>query len=291
MPSHEKIKKKMEDEAVQVQQGEEEESTAKITVERLLDLAKNVNLAREDLLGSNRSALLGNITQLDLPKCGLSSLPDDLPTALPNLSIMFLSGNEFRQMPAVIGRCPKLQMVAFRDNGMESIHPDALQSQLRWLILTDNHLESLPDTIGRCRSMQKLMLSGNRLRALPETISNCTNLELIRLASNTLAEPPMQLLLLPNLCWVGLSDNPFLPRTAAGKDGAEGTATSPSLPILHDVDENGGEILGQGAGGITRKVEYRGQTVAVKHFKEGGITSDGWPEEERAISCVVSDVN
>lgn len=71
---------------------------------------------------------------------------------------------------------------------MKTVHNDALQPQLRWLILTDNQLESLPSTIGRCNILQKLMLSGNNLESLPEGISNCRRLELVRLASNRLNE-------------------------------------------------------------------------------------------------------
>jgi Leucine-rich repeat (LRR) protein len=130
--------------------------------------------------------LLYALTKLDLPGCHLSSLPLSLPDALPNLSILFLSNNDFVEMPAIIGSCKKLQMVAFKANKLQSIHPDALQSQMRWLILTDNLLETIPDTIGRCTKLQKFMLSGNLLKELPDSIANCNNLELIRLSSNQL---------------------------------------------------------------------------------------------------------
>jgi Leucine-rich repeat (LRR) protein len=79
-------------------------------------------------------------------------------------------------------------MVSFKDNGMKSIHPDSLQPQLRWLILTGNELTTLPDTIGRCKKLQKLMLSGNRIETLPNSMGACENLELVRLACNQLKE-------------------------------------------------------------------------------------------------------
>lgn len=71
---------------------------------------------------------------------------------------------------------------------MKRIHPDALQPQLRWLILTGNAIAELPETIGRCEKLQKLMLSGNKLSSLPESVENLGNLELIRLACNELKE-------------------------------------------------------------------------------------------------------
>jgi hypothetical protein len=220
-----------------------------------------------------------NITKLDLSNCNLSTLPAGLPEAVPNLSVLFLSKNRFREMPAVIGQCSKLQMVAFKDNGMETIHPDALQAQLRWLILTDNKLRALPEEIGRCCLLQKLMLSGNQLEQLPESIAKCTKLELIRLASNKLNTPPTSLLQLPSLAWVALSDNPFLRNLQA--------ASVQPLVILDGIDDLEGHELGRGAGGVTRRVEWSGQTVAVKTYN-GVITSDGLPEQERLISCAAS---
>ena len=128
------------------------------------------------------------LTTLNLPECNLSSLPGELPRIVPNLSILFCPKNQFKELPAIIGECPKLQMVSFKDNGMETIHPDALQPQMRWLILTGNQITSIPESIGRCKRMQKLMLSGNSLTVLPKAISELTNLELIRLACNKIQD-------------------------------------------------------------------------------------------------------
>uniref|UniRef100_A0A7R9WVZ8 Leucine-rich repeat-containing protein 51 n=1 Tax=Craspedostauros australis TaxID=1486917 RepID=A0A7R9WVZ8_9STRA len=128
------------------------------------------------------------LTKLNLPNCGLSSLPACMPSVLPNLSILFMPNNQFEELPAILGSCLQLQMVSFKNNGMRSIHPDALQSQLRWLILTGNAIHQIPDTIGRCRRLQKWMLSGNQLTQLPEAVQQLDNLELIRLACNRLQE-------------------------------------------------------------------------------------------------------
>jgi hypothetical protein len=239
-----------------------------------------------------------NLTKLDLPNCRLSELPDALPDALPNLSVLFLSNNRFSTMPAVVGRCRKLQMVAFKSNGMTRIDSEALQSQLRWLILTDNRLAELPSTIGRCAKLQKLILSGNQLECLPAEISGCRSLELVRLASNCLKESPAPVLRsLPNLSWVGLSDNPFLssnPRsveTSRAEESSSGEVSSPqsSLLVWEDVPDNYGEVLGRGAAGVVRKVRFRDdQYVAVKTFS-AAMTSDGLAQHERKIACLLSN--
>jgi len=226
------------------------------------------------------------VTKLDLSGCGLTeaSLKDEYATLLPNLSILFLSNNKFKTLPSVIGNFPKLQMVAFKSNGLESIHPEALQPQLRWLILTSNNLKEIPDTIGRCTQLQKFMLSGNQLTSLPATLTNCTNLELIRLATNQLAAPPLHVLQLPNLRWVALANNPFLQHHHVPDH------LFSQVHVIDGIDESAGEILGQGAGGVTRKLHYDGQDVAVKVYG-GSMTSDGLPEDERKISMAASQLN
>lgn len=129
------------------------------------------------------------------------------------------------------------------------------------------------------------MLSGNSLKVLPKSMDQLKRLELIRLACNDLQEPPLELLRLPNLRWVALSRNPFLDHIIAQR-------TEEPLPSLDDpvLVDTKWSILGQGAGGITRKVEWNGVgSVAVKTFA-GELTSDGSPQDERAISVAAASL-
>ena len=241
---------------------------------------------------------LQSITKLDLFQADLSSLPSTLPEHLPNLSILFCMRNKFQEVPAVIGKCPKLQMVSFKSNQIKSIHPEAMQEQMRWLILTDNQITALPSTIGRCVKLQKFMLSGNLIETLPEEISNCHNLELIRLASNKLKDPPLHLLQLPNLSWAAFSDNPFL-KEMTSSDTENGDKMS--LKVFQDDNldnASAGTELGKGASGITRKYTLsedlggevgNGTEVAVKEYYSS-ITSDGNPQEEKMVSMVASSL-
>jgi hypothetical protein len=50
------------------------------------------------------------LTKLNLPNCGLSTLPSEMPKLLPNLSIMFMPKNNFEELPAIVGECSKLQV-------------------------------------------------------------------------------------------------------------------------------------------------------------------------------------
>lgn len=227
---------------------------------------------------------LSALTKLELANLGLTELPSCLPEICPSLSILFCPKNAFLEVPPVIGECPNLQMVSFKEcQTIRSIHPEALQPQMRWLILTGNQIAELPDTLGRCTKMQKFMLSGNKIAKLPskEIWSKLQNLELIRLACNQLTEPPLDLLeACQNLRWAAFAGNPFLIKS---QDESGST-----LPILDDpvLDDESWPVLGKGAGGVTRKVPWKGKDVAVKTFA-GELTSDGSPQDEKAISKLV----
>jgi Protein kinase domain/Leucine rich repeat len=248
-----------------------------------------VRLARE---GITDDIMVHRIVKLDLSGQGLSTLPNGMDRALPNLSILFLSNNAFTQMPAVIGSLPSLQMVALKSNGLTTIHPDALQSQLRWLILTDNQLTEIPDTIGRCTVLQKCMLSGNLLTGLPPSVDRLQQLELIRLACNRLTDAPTNLLQLPAMKWIALGDNPFFDRFIANH--SENATKTNSIPQINDLDLQAvasGRVLGTGASGTTFAVDYHGQTVAVKKYHTSDsnhVTSDGLPASERAIALLAA---
>jgi Leucine-rich repeat (LRR) protein len=53
---------------------------------------------------------LTTLTKLNLPNCGLSTLPVNLSDLLPNLSILFAPKNHFEELPEVIGKCSNLQV-------------------------------------------------------------------------------------------------------------------------------------------------------------------------------------
>lgn len=218
---------------------------------------------------------------LDLSGNQLSALPEDLPR-LTRLRIIFCSDNPFTELPAVLGRCPALEMIGFKANRIEHVPAASLPPTLRWLVLTDNCIEALPASIGQCTRLQKLMLAGNRLRTLPAELAGCRNLELLRLAANALEEFPHWLLTLPRLSWLAMAGNPWC---AAVEEGADRLAQV--APIAWD-DLQLGEKLGEGASGVIHAARWKtgatAQAVAVKLFK-GAVTSDGLPEREMA-ACI-----
>jgi len=222
--------------------------------------------------------LADSLEILDLSSNALSSLPDEL-IQLTKLKIIFASQNKFEHLPEVLGRLPNLEMVGFKSNQIKQVAEHSLPAKLRWLILTDNQVETLPDSLGERPRLQKLALAGNRLSELPQTLSQASNLELVRISANQLTECPEQLLNLPNLAWIAFAGNPF------SKVKVDNDSTVKSVPNVSSSSYHLEHVLGQGASGVISKAVWNTpqsqfpDDIAVKVFK-GEVTSDGYPQDE-----------
>ncbi|MCK6261767.1 leucine-rich repeat-containing serine/threonine-protein kinase [Vibrio sp. ZSDE26] len=211
---------------------------------------------------------------LDLSNNQLSDFPSEI-SQLINLKILFASQNKFTHIPEVLGTCPKLEMIGFKDNQISDISDASLPAQLRWLILTDNEIETLPNSLGERPRLQKLALAGNKITHLPESVSQLSNLELIRLSANQLTEFPQQLLSLPRLAWLAFAGNPF----------CQNHELESQVPQVASSSYKLNQVLGQGASGIISHADWLNddydfpEHVAVKVFK-GAVTSDGYPQDE-----------
>lgn len=248
-------------------------------------------LQRIDLRGGLTSfppelyTLADTLEVLDLSDNQLSALPDDLPR-LHRLRVLFASNNRFTTVPAVLGQCQRLEMIGFKANQITTVPAPALPPRLRWLTLTDNQISALPDAIGRCTRLQKLLLAGNRLTALPESLLDCHALELLRVSANAIATLPDGLLDLPRLSWVAVAGNPGW-SALAGEPAAPaaGLPDDPAVPELPWQALTLEGLLGEGASGTIHQARLRHNgaesTVAVKLFK-GAVTSDGLPMAEMA---------
>lgn len=211
---------------------------------------------------------------LDLSGNQLSSLPADLPR-LHKLRILFASNNPFTELPTVLGQMPAMEMVGFKACRIAQVPESSLPPRLRWLILTDNRMQQLPESIGRCARLQKLMLSCNQLSCLPASLVNCKKLELLRIASNRFEQLPALIFGLPALAWLAMAGNPITQKSellALDKKALE--------PIFYQNLQRH-ELLGEGASGHIYRASHGDQTIALKLFK-AAFTSDGTPQSELA---------
>ncbi|MGH8348733.1 MAG: leucine-rich repeat domain-containing protein, partial [Pseudomonas sp.] len=105
--------------------------------------------------------LADSLEVLNLSGNALSALPHDLHR-LTRLRVLFCSDNRFTELPACLCQCAALTMIGFKANRIAHVPAAALPPLLRWLILTDNCIETLPSELGERPFLQKLMLAGNR---------------------------------------------------------------------------------------------------------------------------------
>jgi len=236
-------------------------------------------------------ALADTLVTLDLSSNRLRALPDDLPR-LRALRTLFCSSNPFETLPAVLGRCEGLDIVGFKANAIAHVPAESIPASLRWLILSDNRIEAMPETLGDCGRLMKLALAGNRLARLPQGIARCERLELLRLSANRFERLedalPDGLLALPRLTWLAYAGNPF--------NVAQEARALAATPITHIPwhELQVGELLGEGASGHIWSARWHpaaggDRAVAVKLFK-GAVTSDGLPGSEMA-ACIAADVH
>ena len=155
---------------------------------------------------------------------------------------------------------------------------EALPPGLRWLTLTGNRVERLPDALGERLLLQKLMLSGNRLDALPDGLAGAPALELLRLSANRFERLPPWLPELPRLAWLAWAGNKL--------DGPR-TPTSSTAAAIPWNRLALGPKLGEGASGEIHRATWQpdaaagARPVAVKLFRHA-VTSDGLPGHEMA---------
>ena len=221
-------------------------------------------------------SLVNTLEVLDLTDNNLTTLPDDFDR-FKKLKRLFLSNNQFNHVPKILAKLPLLSMIGMRNNKIKIFEQNSLPLSTRWLILTDNELTSLPQSIGDLKLLQKCMLSGNKLSILPESLSKCFNLELLRISANKLTSFPTCILTLPKLSWLAYGGNPFCKKHPNSKIKLQ-TVEWNELIIK--------ELLGEGASGNIYKATYKEKNVAIKIFK-GEMTSDGLPQEEMDINISI----
>jgi hypothetical protein len=242
-------------------------------------------LQNHELLGITRLNLSENLSEfpmeileladtleiLSLTNNNLSSLPSDFDK-LTKLKILFCANNAFTEVPKVLAKCASLEMIAFKSNQISTFAENSLPLTTRWLILTNNQITTLPNSIGDLQFLQKVALAGNQIHTLPDQMQNCKHLGLLRISANQISTLPNWIYTLPKLAWLGFAGNPLckaLPQS------------SESLPSIGFDELYFDTTIGEGASGVIskgHKLQCK-EPVAIKVFK-GDVTSDGYPQDE-----------
>ncbi|ETN79136.1 leucine Rich repeat-containing domain protein [Necator americanus] len=177
-------------------------STAVLSFVRGIDFSRN-DFSDVDFAENNLPAVpealfkLKNLRKLDISgnKITKFSIPEGSWETLETLN---LSGNGMAVLPDGLVRLTKLQRLYASDNhltfeGLQCLIPtsDTNPAFIRFLHLTRNNLELVPEGITRCVRLQKLRLNHNRLITLPDGIHLLPDLKELDLTDNDdLVMPP-----------------------------------------------------------------------------------------------------
>ncbi|RUS21742.1 hypothetical protein BC937DRAFT_91547, partial [Endogone sp. FLAS-F59071] len=166
-------------------------------------------------------------------------MPEELPLRLSQLCTLRLDANAITDLPDTISNWKHLRQLilgsVFGGNRISSIPEGCISemvelvelsvshnllhhlpsdlghslSQLRSLSAVNNQLESIPCTIGLCRSLRSLNLSHNHLTSLPEDLVDLRELDTLDVSSNLLCILPDNVLEHMSKTTILLTGNPF----------------------------------------------------------------------------------
>ncbi|KAJ2722468.1 cysteinyl-tRNA synthetase [Coemansia sp. Benny D115] len=132
--------------------------------------------------------LCGNLRELRLATCQFARFPPSIQH-FTQLSFLDLSGNDMRRMRRVpFARLRQLTTLMLRNNRLVEL-PESLAelSALRVLNVSNNNLSAFPLVVTRMPALEELDVSLNRIPAIPDAISALLHLVRLNVMGNALA--------------------------------------------------------------------------------------------------------
>ncbi|KAI9501798.1 hypothetical protein BX070DRAFT_193634, partial [Coemansia spiralis] len=131
--------------------------------------------------------LCGNLRELRLATCQFSRFPNSIQY-FPHLSFLDLSGNDIKRIRhAPLSKLEHLSTLMLRNNRLVDL-PDSLAElkSLRVLNVSNNNLPMFPLVVTRIKALEELDISLNRMPDIPNSISSLTNLVKLNIMGNSL---------------------------------------------------------------------------------------------------------
>lgn len=119
------------------------------------------------------------ITELNLKGKGLFEFPPEL-LAATDIEVLNLENNDFRELPAEIGRYKKLKKINIKGNRYLESLPDQFceLESLEELNIMDCRIKQLPEKFGQLKNLRKFFADGlGGLQDLPDSFNQLSNLE------------------------------------------------------------------------------------------------------------------
>src|SRR5260370_4797665 len=130
-----------------------------------------------------------------------------------------LSDRGIAELPNQIGKLVDLQIILLDNNRLTSLPESMCQLlNLQWLSLGDNLFNAFPPSIGNLPQLHELWLNGNRISQLPQTVAELANLQRIKLERNRLKTLPPSVATMRRLKVIYLEGNPLNPALQSAYD-------------------------------------------------------------------------
>jgi Leucine-rich repeat (LRR) protein len=159
--------------------------------------------------GVQEFTVLKNLTDLALLDMKLTKLPHVVFSSSTNITSLDLSGNILREINHNIGMLRHILELRFIQCQLTNISSEIGRcTTLQSLVLTDNNLHSLPDEIGNLEDLDFLVLDRNFFETLPSSVRKLSTLTELSLVQNHLKLLPWELADLTQLEILSFSGNP-----------------------------------------------------------------------------------
>eukprot|EP00039_Didymoeca_costata_P022536 m.4701 g.4701 ORF g.4701 m.4701 type:complete len:497 (+) comp3069_c0_seq2:108-1598(+) len=130
---------------------------------------------------------------------------------LANLVSLDLSKNKLTSIPEAIADLKCLASVNISDNQLTCFPQEMCTSSMRFLDLSQNKINEIPNQICKMSSLSTLYLQKNRISFVPRGIRELKSLQNLKLSNNTIKFLPAELSIFSQrkLAKLDLSNNPF----------------------------------------------------------------------------------
>jgi len=167
-----------------------------------------------------------------------------------SLKAAHVSRNNINNLGAKLKTASKTGCLSLCDCHLSGLPDEAVHSdmkKLRFIDISSNSVQALPESIGEWVSLKTLNCSKNRLKDIPQAMSSLKKLQKLMLADNLFAYLPACLASLGSLKELNLSGNRLGPRLLQDCDGDETVyefkkPLASSLEVL-DLSRNALEVL------------------------------------------------
>ncbi|XP_045107837.1 LOW QUALITY PROTEIN: protein artichoke-like [Portunus trituberculatus] len=174
---------------------------------------RHLDLAGNPLKDVNSTSLAGlpNLESLDLSRCGLAELPDNLFDSSMSLRSLSLAGNKLTHLKAAafVG-LSDLTQLDLSDNslGLSSCRAVLVTPRLQQLTLSGNPTRELCPALAKLEDLRELRAANVLMTEVrPDSLAELRHLQLLDISTNLLTEVPVGSFLGSSLRTLSLADN------------------------------------------------------------------------------------